>query len=122
METKKDPKDVLREEMLGHPNLAEFFQQVQNTKIEIKGEEILRMLVDDFIENGNIQEAIDELDLEHSRCCSECGKPMYEGFCIENGAEYYCSEECLHKNISEEEYTKLYDDGRGDSYWTSWLD
>lgn len=122
METKKDPKDVLREEMLGHPNLAEFFQQVQNTKIEIKGDVILRMLVDDFIENGNIQEAIDELDLEHSRCCSECGKPMYEGFCIENGAEYYCSEECLHKNISEEEYAKLYDDGRGDSYWTSWLD
>ena len=122
MESKKDPKDVLREEMLGHPNLAEFFQQVQNTKIEIKGEVILRMLVDDFIENGNIQEAIDELDLEHVRCCSECGKPMYEGFCIENGAEYYCSEECLHKNISEEEYTKLYDDGRGDSYWTSWLD
>ncbi len=122
METKKDAKDVLREEMLGHPNLAEFFQQVQNIKIEIKGEVILRMLVDDFIENGNIQEAIDELDLEHSRCCSECGKPMYEGFCIENGAEYYCSEECLHKNISEEEYAKLYDDGRGDSYWTSWLD
>ena len=122
METKKDPKDVLREEMLGHPNLAEFFQQVQNTKIEIKGDVILRMLVDDFIDNGNIQEAIDELDLEHVRCCSECGKPMYEGFCIENGAEYYCSEECLHKNISEEEYTKLYDDGRGDSYWTSWLD
>lgn len=122
METKKDAKDVLREEMLGHPNLAEFFQQVQNTKIEIKGEVTLRMLVDDFIENGNIQEAIDELDLEHSRCCSECGKPMYEGFCIENGAEYYCSEECLHKNISEEEYAKLYDDGRGDSYWTSWLD
>ena len=122
METKKDPKDVLREEMLGHPNLAEFFQQVQNVKIEIKGDVILRMLVDDFIDNGNIQEAIDELDLEHVRCCSECGKPMYEGFCIENGAEYYCSEECLHKNISEEEYTKLYDDGRGDSYWTSWLD
>lgn len=122
METKKDPKDVLREEMLGHPNLAVFFQQVQNTKIEIKGDVILRMLVDDFIDNGNIQEAIDELDLEQVRCCSECGKPMYEGFCIENGAEYYCSEECLHKNISEEEYTKLYDDGRGDSYWTSWLD
>lgn len=122
MECKKDPKDVLREEMLGHPNLAEFFQQVQNTKIEIKGEVILRMLVDDFIDNGNIQEAIDELDLEHVRCCSECGKPMYEGFCIENGAEYYCSEECLHKNLSEEEYNNLYDDGRGDSYWTSWLD
>lgn len=122
MECKKDPKDVLREEMLGHPNLAEFFQQVQNTKIEIQGEVILRMLVDDFIDNGNIQEAIDELDLEHVRCCSECGKPMTEGYCIEDGAEYYCSEDCLHKNLSDEEYENLYDDGRGNSYWTSWLD
>ena len=47
---------------------------------------------------------------------------MYEGFCIESGLEYYCSEECLHKNLPEEEYTELYDEGRGDSYWTSWLD
>lgn len=122
MDSKKEPKDVLREEMLKHPGLAEFFQRIQNTKIEIKGEVILRMLVDDFIDNGDIQEAVDELDLEHIRCCSECGKPMYEGFCIENGADYYCSEECLHKHISEEEYDKLYDDGKGDSYWTSWLD
>ena len=122
MDSKKEPKDVLREEMLKHPRLAEFFQRIQNTKIEIKGKVILRMLVDDFIDNGDIQEAVDELDLEHIRCCSECGKPMYEGFCIENGVEYYCSEECLHKHISEEEYDKLYDDGKGDSYWTSWLD
>ena len=47
---------------------------------------------------------------------------MYEGFCIESGLEYYCSEECLNKNLPEEEYAKLYDEGRGDSYWTSWLE
>ena len=33
-----------------------------------------------------------------------------------------CSERWLHKNISEEEYDSLYDEGRGVSYWTSWLD
>ena len=26
----------------------------------------------------------------------------------------------LHKNITEEEYLKLYDNGNGDSYWTEW--
>ncbi len=119
---KKDPKDVLREEMLSHPNLAAFLQTAYETKIEIKGKVALRMLVDNFIENGDISLAINELDLEHSRCCSECGKPMYEGYCIENGAEYYCSDDCLHQNLSEHQYQKLYDEGRGNSYWTSWLD
>lgn len=37
-------------------------------------------------------------------------------------AEYYCSEECLHKHLTEEEFDNLYDEGRGNSYWTSWLD
>lgn len=54
------------------------------------------------------------------RTCNECGKEMTEGYCIENGTEYYCSDECLHKNITEEEYLKLYDNGNGDSYWTEW--
>lgn len=57
---------------------------------------------------------------EEPRICSECGKEMTEGYCIENGLEYYCSDECLHKNISEEEYNRLYDDGYGDTYWTEW--
>ena len=112
---KKDPVDVLREEIMAHPRLEEFFT-------EKVGMSLNQYMAGYLIDNTDVEELVDELDLEHSRCCSECGKPMYEGFCIENGAEYYCSEECLHKNISEEEYTKLYDDGKGDSYWTSGLD
>lgn len=54
------------------------------------------------------------------RVCTECGHLMDEGYCIENGIEYYCSEECLHKHISEEEFEELYDNGNGDSYWTEW--
>lgn len=56
------------------------------------------------------------------RHCNECGKEMWEGFCIEGGLEYYCSEECLHKNLTEEEYEDLYDNGNGDSYYTEWYD
>ena len=65
-----------------------------------------------------------EKELERLHCdirtCNECDKEMTEGYCIENGIEYYCSDECLHKNITEEEYLKLYDNGNGDSYWTEW--
>ena len=60
------------------------------------------------------------VEKEEPRVCSECGKKMTEGYCIDNGLEYYCSDECLHKNISEEEYERLYDNGNGDSYWTEW--
>lgn len=55
-----------------------------------------------------------------SRICSHCGKEMQEGYCIEGGMDYYCSDECLESEISREEYEKLYDNGDGDSYWTDW--
>lgn len=61
-------------------------------------------------------------DDEHYRICSECGEPMIEGYCIENGMDYYCSDDCLHANMSDDEFDRLYDDGNGDSYWTSWID
>ena len=57
---------------------------------------------------------------QNLRICSECGKTMTEGYCIENGLEYYCSDNCLHKHYTEEEYNKMYDNGNGDSYYTEW--
>lgn len=56
------------------------------------------------------------------RICSECKKKMNDGYCIDGGLEYYCSDECLHKHYTEEEYLDMYDDGNGDSYWTEWED
>ncbi|MGE7924721.1 hypothetical protein ACQKND_16280 [Viridibacillus arvi] len=59
-------------------------------------------------------------DLPYRICC-QCDKVMNEGYLIES-ADTYCSEECLHQNISQEEYFELYDDGDGDSFWTTWED
>jgi len=61
----------------------------------------------------------DEEDEVYARKCSECGKEMTQGYCIDGGIEYYCSEECLHKHYTEEEWQEKYEDG-GDSYWTNW--
>ena len=45
---------------------------------------------------------------------------MTEGYCIEGGIAYFCSDNCLHKHYSKSAWTDLYDNGDGDSYWTTW--
>lgn len=53
--------------------------------------------------------------------CSICGQRMTEGYCYESGEAYYCSDECLHHDFTDEEWEELYSDD-GDSYWTTWED
>jgi hypothetical protein len=47
---------------------------------------------------------------------------MNEGYVIGGGSEHYCSDYCLHKHVTHEEFLELYDDGDGDSYYTEWED
>lgn len=55
------------------------------------------------------------------RQCKTCGEINFEqGFCMEDGLYYYCSEECLHADFTEEEYLKAYDEEW--AYWTQWED
>lgn len=62
---------------------------------------------------------LDLLD-EPQRTCDHCGATMAEGYCIDSGCEYYCSDACLHKHYTPDEWQKIYRDGDGDSYWTEW--
>ena len=55
---------------------------------------------------------------DNVRRCSECGRVMYEGYCVDDGMEYYCSDECLEKHFTAEEWEQAYDEGWG--YWTEW--
>ena len=121
MET-KDVSEVLRQDVLASDRLDDYFYVLLKEKIDEAAADIKEFMADFVIRHSKASELVDELDLEYVRACSECGKPMTEGFCIEDGAEYYCSEECLHKHLTEEEFDNLYDEGRGNSYWTSWLD
>jgi len=57
---------------------------------------------------------------KYARTCDEYGKGMNEGYCFDGGCEYYCSDECLHKHFTPEEWAEAYADGDGDSYWTTW--
>lgn len=64
----------------------------------------------------------DELSehLDSLRICDACNRPMIEGYCIDDGQEHYCSDDCLHSYYSEEEYIEMSDDEEGNSYWTVW--
>lgn len=58
-------------------------------------------------------------EIERTRC-SECNKEMNEGYVIYDGLQYYCSDECLHKELNEKEYKTLYEEGY--AYWTNFED
>lgn len=53
------------------------------------------------------------------KVCDECKQIMFSGFVINGGDEIYCSEQCLHKHYSEEEYLKMCEENE-DTYWTQW--
>ncbi len=55
---------------------------------------------------------------EPVRKCTVCGKPMDYGYVINDGLEYYCSDECLHTKYSDSEYTNMYLDD--EAYYTEW--
>lgn len=56
-------------------------------------------------------------NLQEFRVCDECGKVYNEGFVVCD-TEHYCSEECLYKHYTPEEYQELYDEN--EAYWTQY--
>lgn len=60
------------------------------------------------------------VDICEMRTCDCCGTPMIDGYCIRDGMEYFCSDDCLHSTYTEEEYLELYH--TDEAYWTSWAD
>lgn len=53
------------------------------------------------------------------RRCSECGKLMREGYCVNAGDDYFCCDECLHTRFSDEEWADECKNNN-QSYYTEW--
>ena len=54
--------------------------------------------------------------MEDLPLCDICKDMMDEGYIIDDGAECYCSTECLNKKYSDIEYENMYKEGI--AYWT----
>lgn len=58
-----------------------------------------------------------------ARKCDECGKVFNDGYVVNAGDEYYCSDKCLNKHYSSSEWKEMTSDiDNSDSYYTSWED
>ena len=55
-----------------------------------------------------------------NRICDICGVEITSGYVIDDGLEYYCSDDCLSGAYSEEEYDELCQNNR--AYWSEWID
>lgn len=65
------------------------------------------------------QELLEQQEIE-TRICSNCGRVMTEGYCIDSGVQYFCNDDCLKSEMTLEEFNKLYSGGETDTYWTEW--
>ena len=55
--------------------------------------------------------------MTEKRICCKCGKELVtDGFVFGDGEKYYCSEDCLFEDYTEQEYIDMYEDGY--AYWT----
>lgn len=107
-------QEVLRNDVLKSDDLEDYYNRLlEKMKSEKADDDIRQMMTDFVIKHSEVGELVYELCLDHVRCCSVCGRAMTEGYCIENGVSYYCSDECMHTEMTDEEYLELYDDGDG---------
>lgn len=53
------------------------------------------------------------------RRCSVCGKLFRAGYCQDAGASYYCSDDCLHTEFSDDEWEEECQEN-DQSYFTEW--
>lgn len=104
--------------------VKEINEKVENydydNSIYCDSNDTLNYLIDrineDEYQNSIVQKQKGFLEL---RICNDCGKLMAEGYCMNDGDEYYCSDKCLEKNTTEEEREEIQDEN-STSYWTEW--
>ena len=57
-----------------------------------------------------------------ARQCTCCKKGMNDGYVMDGGEAYFCSDECLEKNHSRIDIENMNLGGDdSDNYWTEWV-
>lgn len=94
-----------------------YFAQLTNEEQLMILERLVTILKKDVNSYTSVYEAVDNainsklddlVDTVEIRVCDECGKIMTKGYCLGGGDDYYCSDECLHKNYSHNEWLAMY--------------
>ena len=101
----------------------------ENCIVDFKSKAIVNYMLENDLEIDTITQTVFDELLEdcNVKVCDVCKSLMIDGYCIDNGFEYRCSDECLcskegnlETDIPKNEWEELFADGEGDSYWTEW--
>lgn len=93
--------------------------------IKIAGAEIKDVVENFIVYEFEGEDYVDEVVIydengyrrtEMAHFCSECGELILEGYIVCDGEAYYCSDECLHKHYTDEEWREMYESD--DGYYT----
>ena len=60
------------------------------------------------------------METKFARKCTKCDSGMNQGYVVNDGDEYYCSDECLHSEYTPTEYDELCEED--EAYWTEWCE
>lgn len=126
--------------------ITNILNQIQETNNYMKKLQLTNELMEEVNSMGDEvsmdkkEDIMEELDNEgiDVRICSKCGNLMDEGYLIDGGTAYYCSDECLYSEITKEEWKKMtahlidiedrteeedeWAEEYGDeSFWTQWF-
>ena len=109
---------ILRKLAKGAKNTAKLFY----TKEQI--EKFVNFYLDKWDENTSEDVVAESLmdyyyEIIEVRRCSICGKYMREGYCQGGGESYYCSDECLHTEYTDEQWKEECENDE-QSYYTEW--
>lgn len=94
--------------------------QVQEVYIILREDEKLESFpLNDVVNryDSDFEQIIETYTTEYVRICSHCTEVFDEGYLIDDGSAYYCSEKCLDRNISEKEYLEMYENDV--AFWTT---
>lgn len=85
------------------------------------GAELIRCNTDTKAFDEEPKEVVREQDDFEIHNCSKCSKVMTEGYVFGGGDKYFCSDECLHTEVTQEVWEELSAGEDNDAYyWTQW--
>lgn len=93
------------EELLAFAN---YFQKAWDNAME--DDELVDAFVDYWLETEKL-----------CRRCDVCGELMNDGFCLDMGREFYCSEACLRTQFPDDEEWKHEYEYNLEDYFTTWF-
>jgi len=100
--------------IIGNVVRAELERIMFQNRDSLKENDPLRIDLNLFLDETlqiELGEALNEpqgYSFDEIRFCDECGIPMETGYCLGCGDDYYCSDECLHKHYTANEFLAMY--------------